>query len=210
MVTWPGEPRSLHRLIPDQSVLPRMTPYMEFIFRFPDRRTKLVKSNHRHRHPQQPKSVGPHVSPRVHVRKSPVSQSLTPQWVCRPTHKRTHVSEHRPRPSLSNPPLPPRCAVSLLQSTFLCMVGGWSWAFFFLLLSGGEERGRRRERKTEWRQNVKRAGGRGGAGGRSSAAQGHGVDDLLQLAPQSLSPRLLVPLQGWQDLKIENGRGQWT
>lgn len=36
--------------------------------------------------------------------------------------------------------------------------------------------------------------------GWSSAGQGHCVDDLLQLAPQSLSPRLLVPLQSRQDL----------
>ena len=55
-------------------------------------------------------------------------------------------------------------------------------------------------------------GGGGGVGGgrrrrRSealdwfSAGQGHRVDNLLQFAPQSLSPGLLIPLQGRQDLQ---------
>lgn len=45
------------------------------------------------------------------------------------------------------------------------------------------------------------------ASGRSSASQGHGVDDLLQLAAEPLPARLLVLLQRRKDLDKNREEG---
>lgn len=104
-------------------------------------------------------------------------------------HTHTHVSVHRPAHLCRTPPILQYTASVLLQ--FVCrIVGGWS---FVCCLGERSEGERQMERRSEEK------GGDGGVGW-SSAGQGHCVDDLLQLAPQSLSPRLLVPLQRRQDL----------
>jgi len=117
-------------------------------------------------------------------------------WGCRQTHtytcKRTQV-----RPSLPNPPILQYSASVLLQ--FVCrIVGGWSFVCCLVERSEGETQ---MERRSEEKEEMEVQDG-------PSAAQGHCVDDLLQLAPQSLSPRLLVLLQSRQDLRTEGGGGQ--
>lgn len=112
-------------------------------------------------------------------------------------HTHTHVSVHRSAHLCCNPS--PCFAVYCFSPFAVRLL--YCWGLEFCLLSGWEERGEETHGEEEWRE-----GGDGGSG-RSSAGQRHCVDDLLQLAPQSLSPCLLVPLQSWQDLK-KGTRGQ--
>lgn len=129
----------------------------------------------------------------------PVSHTDTsPHAVCGRRQTHTYTCKHtQARPSLPNPPILQYTASVLLQ--FVCrIVGGWCFVCSLGEKSEGE---RQMVRRSEEKEKTEVAGC-------SSAGQSHSVDDLLQLAPQSLSPRLLVPLQSRQDLKIESERGQ--
>lgn len=107
-------------------------------------------------------------------------------------HTHTHVSVHRPA-HLCRTPL--RVAVYCFGPFAVRLSYCWRLEFCSSsVVRGARERDR-------WRGGVRRSEEEGGAGW-SSAGQGHCVDDLLQLAPQSLSPRLLVPLQSRQDLVL--------
>lgn len=189
-------------------------PYMEFLSRLPlflswpslhhdkTHETKIKQTTNTNIHNNQMLSVDMflHVCMCENVRCLSLSHRHQPthcMWLQTNTHTYTYVSIHRPAHLCRTPP--PFCSI-LLQSfcsssVILLGVG--------VLFVGWEERGGETDGEEEWRE-----GGDGGAGW-SSAGQSHCVDDLLQLAPQSLSPRLLVPFQRWQDLKIERRRGQW-
>lgn len=108
---------------------------------------------------------------------------------CRRTHTHTHVSVHRPAHLCRTPPCCSILRQSFCSSSVVLLGVG---VLFVVLVRGARERDR-------WRGGVKRRR-KSEVAGWSSAGQGHCVDDLLQLAPQSLSPRLFVPLQRRQDL----------
>lgn len=197
---------SLHWLVTDWSVLLLM-PFMEFLSRLPlflswpsrrhDKTPEIKKSSK----PQTPTSTiikccQSTCSPCMRVWKCPVSQSLTQSGAHTHTpygaahkHTQTHVSVHRPAHLCRTPP-----RLQFTASVRFAVRLSYCRGLEFCLLSGWEERGRETDGEEEWVE-----GGEGGAGW-SSAGQSHCVDDLLQLAPQSLSPGLLVPLQSRQDL----------
>lgn len=190
-----------------------MMPYMEFLSRLPlflsrpslhhDKTSeiKIKQTTNTNIHNNQMLSVDMflHVCMCENVRCPSLSHRHQPtRRMGLQTNTHTYTCKRtQARPSLPNPP---HFAVYCF-SPFAVRLS-YCWGLEFCLLSWWEERGRETDGEEEWRE-----GGDGGAGW-SSAGQGHCVDDLLQLAPQSLSPRLLVPLQRRQDLKIERGGGQ--
>lgn len=200
---------SLHWLITDWSILLVMTPYTEFLFQAPiasfltttassrqnSRNQKIKQTTNTNIHNNQMLSVDMflHVCVCENVRCPSLSHRHTPtrhMGGCRQTHTYT-CKRTQARPSLPNPP-------SCLQSTasvpfavrlsYLLGVG-----VLFVVWVRGARGERQMETRSEEKEEMEVAGW-------SSAGQRHCVDHLLQLAPQSLSPRLLVPLQSRQDL----------